>query len=212
MYQTPYQWTTNEGTTHVFYDNNLPPSEGFGWDSLCDTERIPIEGEHFELQEDVTEESITCERCRDQLGKSYVGLGDDDIAGMRSCLVRIRRDGDGELIGARRLCQGRPLHYEISFEPTSFTGDLQTEMDEVCEDCWQNYIDRQWSGDVEGGELQVECWVDGEKESYYAASVEAVNTGPKAKLRLTSENGLKQELAREDIDSITLTPAQIVDY
>jgi len=212
MYQTPHQWTTKEGQTHVFYDNNQPPSEGFGWTSLCDEWRIPIEGEHFELQEDVAEESITCEHCFDRLDKAYVELDDDDIVCMRSCLIRICRDGDGGIIEARRLCRGQPLHYEIAFEPESFTGDLHEHADDVCEECWQNYVDNQWSGDVEGGELQIEYWTDEGKRTYYAASAEAVNTGPEAKLRLTSENGLQQELARDKIVSVVLTPAQIVDY
>lgn len=212
MYQTPYQWTTGGGLTHVFYDNYLPPSEGFGWTSLCDEWRLPFEGEHFELEEVVAEESITCERCRDQFDKPYFELGDDNIARMRSCLIRIRRDDDGYIIQAHRLCRSRPLHYEIGFEPESFTGDLYEQVDDVCEECWQNYFHHQWSGDVEGGELQVECWTDEGKKTYYAASAEAVNTGPKAKLRLTSENGLKREFPREDIESVALTPAQIVDY
>ncbi|WP_224338230.1 hypothetical protein [Haloprofundus halobius] len=212
MYQTPHQWTTTEGLTHVFYDNNQPPSERFGWTSLCDEWRIPLEGEHFELQEDVTEGSITCEHCRDRLDKPFVELDDEGIAGMRGCVVRVHRDGDGAIIGARRLCRGRPLHYEIAFDPRSFSGDLHDQADDVCEECWQNYVDHQWGGDVEGGELQIEYWTDEGKKTYYAASAEAVNTGPEAKLRLTSENGLEQELTQGKIESITLTPAQIVDY
>jgi len=212
MYRKPHLWATDKGLTHVFYDNHQPPSGGFGWTSLCEEWKLPLEGEHFELNEDVTESSITCRHCREQLGRSYVDPSDDEMAGLQGCLIEVHRDDDGNIIHARRLCRGGPIHYDILFEPESFTGNLREQADDVCEECWQSYVEHQWSGDVEGGELQVDVWTDQGEKTYYAASAEAINTGPEAKLRLTSENGLEREIPREEIASITLTPAQIVDY
>ncbi|WP_338739874.1 hypothetical protein [Haloplanus salilacus] len=104
------------------------------------------------------------------------------------------------------------MHHDIAFEPTSFTGNLYDHVDAVCEDCWQAYVSHQWSGDAEGGELRVDVWTDEGTKTYYAASVEAVNAGLEARLRLTSENDLKLEVPREKIDSVALTPARRVDY
>lgn len=67
MYRTPYRWTAGDGVTHVFYRNHLPPSKGFGWGSLCDTVQIPIEGEHFELDDAVTAADVTCRECQGRL-------------------------------------------------------------------------------------------------------------------------------------------------
>jgi hypothetical protein len=212
MYPDPYQWTTDSGLTHIFYTNHLPPGEGFGWSSLCDEWHLPIEGEHFEWQEEVVEDSITCDHCREQTDKANVNLDDEEIVQMRSCLIDINRDNDGNIIKAERICRRRPLHYELRFEPDSFSGDLREQVDDVCEECWNGYFDDQWSGDVEGGELEINCWTDGRKQTYYAVSAEAINTGRQATLQLTSENGLTQEFPRENIESIRLTPAHIVDY
>jgi len=211
MYQIPYQWTTDQGLTHILYDNHQPPSGGFGWTSLCEEWQLPIEGEHLELDEDVTASSITCGQCQEKLDRSRVDLSDDDCAGLHGCVVEFRRR-DGDLLRARRLCRGGSVHQDIAFEPASFTGNLHDNVDAVCEDCWQAYVGHQWSGDVEGGELRVDVWTDEGTKTYYATSVEAVNTGLEARLRLTSENGLKLEVPRENIDSIALTPAQRVDY
>jgi hypothetical protein len=212
MYPTPYRWTADNGQTHVFYDSHQPPGVGFGWSSLCEELELPIEEEHFELDEEATESSITCRRCRERLDRSSVKPSDEEIAALRGCLIEVRRDEQGDIDHARRLCRGGPLHYDIPFEPESFTGDLHERVDDVCEECWQRYVANQWSGNVEGGQLQVDVWTDKGEKTYYAASAEAINTGPKAMLRLTSENGLKREVPREEIGSITLTPAQIVDY
>jgi hypothetical protein len=212
MYPEPFQWTTESGLTHIFYTNHLPPGGGFGWSSLCDEWHLPIEGEHIEVQEDIAEGSITCEGCLDQSAKAHVDPNADDMVRMRSCLIRISRDKDGNLIDAHRLCRRQPLNQVIEFEPESFSGDLREEVNEVCEACWQRYFDNQWSGDAEGGELKVKCWTDEGKQTYYAVSVDAINTGGKAKVQLTSENGLIQEFPREKVELITLTPAQIVDY
>jgi hypothetical protein len=157
MYPTPHRWTTDDGLTHVFYNNHMPPGTGFGWSSLCSEVRLPIEGEHFELYEDVTEEDITCRRCRDKLGGPSVSLDDASIAGVNGCLVRVERDEEGVITWAERVCRG-PLHLSLSFEPDSFSGDLEEQVEAVCNECWETYVERQWDSDVEGAELRVEVW------------------------------------------------------
>lgn len=132
MYRTPCRWTTDEGLTHVFYDNHQPPSGRFGWTSLCGKSELPVEGKHFKLDKDVTESSVTCRHCREQLGCSYVDPSDDEMAGLQGCLVEVNRDDDGNIIQARPVCRGGPIHYDISFEPESFTGNLREQADDVC--------------------------------------------------------------------------------
>ena len=212
MYPTPYRWTADNGQTHVFYDDHQPPGVGFGWSSLCEEWKVPLEGEHIELDRDVTDSSINCRRCRERLDRSSMTPSDEEIVELQGCLIEVHRDEQGDIDHARRLCRGGPLHYDISFEPESFTGDLHKQVDDVCRECWQSYVEHQWSSDVEGGELQVDVWTAEGEKTYYAASAEAINTGPKGNLRLTSENGLEREIPREEVGSITLTPAQIVDY
>jgi len=211
MYPTPHRWTTDDGLTHVFYNNHMPPNTGFGWSSLCTEVRVPIEGEHFELDEDVIEEDITCRHCRDKLGRPYVTLDDDSIAGMNGCLVRVERDAGGVITRAERVCRGQ-LHHSLSFEPDSFSGELTDQVEAVCSECWETYVDRQWGSDVEGAELRVEVWGDDGRSEYFAARAEAIRGGPEGAVRLVSENGLEKDVRREEIESITLTPAQMVDY
>lgn len=208
---TPYRWTTSEGLTHVFYTNHLPPSTGFGWSSLCDAVRLPIEGKHFELNQDVAEAEVTCEHCRERFGGSYVDLDDDSIAGVDGCLVRFERNDGSEIVRADLVCRG-PLHEALPFEPESFSGDLAERVADVCTECWETYVDHQWRSDDTGAELCVEVWKDGGRSEYFASSVEGVQAGREAELRLVSENGLEKVVHRKDVESITLTPAQHVDY
>lgn len=211
MYPTPYRWTTDDGLTHVCYNNHMPPSTGFGWSSLCDGVRVPIEGEHFELDEDVAAAAITCQHCRDRLGRSYVDLNDESMVGVNGCLVRVERDEEGEITWAERVCR-EALHLSLSFEPDSFSGNLADQVEAVCDECWEAYIERQWSSDVEGAELRVEVWDSNGRAEYFAAGAEAIRGGPEGVLRLVSENGLEKDVRREEIESISLTPAQHVDY
>jgi len=173
--------------------------------------RVPIEGEHFDLNEDVTAEDITCPHCRERLDRSHVDLNDDSMAGVNGCLVRVERDEGGEIAWAEHLC-GEVLHHSVSFEPDSFSGNLADQVEAVCNECWEAYVERQWSSDVEGAELRVEIWEDNGRSEYFAATIEAIRDGPEGALRLVSENGLEKEIRREAIESISLTPAQHVDY
>ena len=211
MYPTPYRWTTDDGLTHVFYNNHMPPSTGFGWSSLCDEVRLPIEGEHFKLDEDVTAEDITCRHCQDRLDRPYVALNDDSMVGVNGCLVRVERDEGGEITWAERVCS-EALHNSLSFELDSFSENLEKQVEAVCSECWETYVERQWSSDVEGAELRVEVWGDDGRSKYFAAGAEAIRGGPEGVLRVVSENGLEKDIRREEIESITLTPAQRVDY
>lgn len=210
MYLTPHCWTTDDCLTHVFY-NSMPPRARFGWSSLCKEVQVPIEGEHFELDNDITKADITCRRCRDTLSRPSVSLDDDSIAGVNGCLVRVERDTGGAITHVERVCRGS-IHDLLSFEPDSFSGNLTEQVDAVCSECWGVYVNQQWSSDVEGAELRVEIWGENGQSEYFAARVEAIRGGPEGALRLVSENGLEKCVRREKIESITLTPAQIVDY
>lgn len=208
---TPYHWTTGEGPTHVFYDNHMPPSSGFGWSSLCDRVRLPIEGKHFELQQDVTEENITCEHCRRRLSESYVDLDDGSIASANGCLVWVERNEGGVIIQAERVCQGM-LHHSLSFEPDTFSEDLTEQVEDVCKECWETYVNHQWRSRDEGAQFCVELRIEDNRSEYFAANAETIQRGHMAVLRLVSKNGLKKDLPREEIESITLTPARNIVY
>lgn len=205
-------WTDDSGVTHIFNDTNMPPGEGFGWVSLCRGKQIPREGVDFELEVGVSEAEIECDRCRNRIHDGLFQPEDEEITRLRTCAILTRRDGDGTLNYARRLCQGQPLHYELQFEPQTTTGNLHDQVDTVCENCWQLFTEGQWSSTAEGGELAVTCQADAGERTYYGVSIEAVNTGRRAVVRLYSEDGLSLTVPREDITSISLTPAQIVDY
>jgi len=133
------------------------------------------------------------------------------MAGVNGCLVRVERDESGEITWAERVCNDA-LHHSLSFEPDSFSGNLEEQVEAVCSECWETYVDQQWDSDVEGAELHVEIWGDDGRSEYFAAGVEAVRGGAKGVLRLVSENGLEKDVRREAIESISLTPAQRVDY
>lgn len=208
---TPYHWQTEAGLTHVFYDNHLPPSEGFGWSSLCNAVQIPIEGRHFELIEVVSEDTITCDQCRAHLDRLPDDLTDETLARVESCLVRFDRDEDGMLVRANRVCRGM-LHHSLPFKPESFTGDLTEEVDEVCTECWGTYIEHQWTSDDMGAELRVEVLEEDGHSEYFAQRAEPIRRGNEAVLRMVSENGLVKDFHRDLIQSIRLTPARNINY
>lgn len=208
---TPYCWSTDGGLTHVLYDNHMPPSTGFGWSSLCNEVRIPIEGEHFELNEDVTDDDITCRRCRDQLSQQNVNIEESSIGSINGCLARFERNEEDILVHVERIFHGE-LHHSLPFKPDSFTGDLAEQVEDVCDECWERYVEHQWASDDMGGELQVEVWEEGGRSKYYAVQAETVGDGREAALRLVSENGLQKDVRRKEIKSITLTPAQDIVY
>ena len=208
---TPYHSTTDGSLTHVFYDNYRPPSSGFGWSSLCNAVRLPIEGEHFEVNQDVKEENLTCRRCRERADMSYIEFDDDSIAGVNGCLVRFDRNENGVIVRAERICGGM-LHYSLPFKPESFSGDLKEEVNNVCSECWETYVNHQWTGRDQGAEFCVKVWEDDSRSEYFAANAKTFQNGHKAALRLVSKNGLKKYITREQIESITLTPAQSINY
>jgi len=208
---TPYRWTTGGGITHVFYDNHTPPTGGFGWSSLCGAVRLPIEGEHFELNQDATEEIIPCRQCRKRLGGSSVDFDDEPIAVVDGCLVRLRINEEGVITQAERVCHGT-LHHSLLFEPDSFSGNLAEQAEDVCSECWETYVDHQWSGRDEGADLCVKVYADDNRSEYFAASAETSQGGREARLQLVSKNGLKKDIPRGEIESITLTPFRQIDY
>jgi hypothetical protein len=186
----------------------MPPTHGFGWTSLCDSVRVPIEGEHFELDEDVTPTALTCNACQSRLAQS---LDDDSIAGLNGCAVRFERDDDGMLVQAERLCQ-HMLHHSLPFEPESFTGNLAEQVEDVCQDCWETYVDHQWAPDDEGTDLRVEILDGHGRSEYFAAKAVPARRGHEGVVRLVSENGLQHEIHPDEIESITVTPHQNINY
>lgn len=130
---------------------------------------------------------------------------------MNGCVVRVEMDNEGTIDRAERLCNGE-LHHALSFEPDSFSGDLTEQVETVCSECWETYVTQQWDSDVEGAELRVEVWDEDPRSKYFAARAEALRGGPEGALRLVSEHELEKDVRRDEIKSITLTPAQRVDY
>ncbi|QLG49923.1 hypothetical protein [Natrinema halophilum] len=208
---TPYHWQTDDGLTHVFYDNHVPPDTGFGWSSLCDAIRVPIEGEHFELREDVTADDITCGHCLNRLDRPSTDFDGDSIGCVNGCLVLFDRDQDGVIVRAESVCR-TVLHHSMPFEPESFTGNLKDQCEDVCRECWGTYVDHQWTDDDEGAELRIDVSGDDERSEYFAASAEPIQGDDGAILQLQSENGLETEIDREAIESITLTPMWDIVY
>jgi hypothetical protein len=133
------------------------------------------------------------------------------MAGVNGCLVRVERDEGGEITSAECVCS-EALHHSLSFEPDSFSGNLEKQAKAVCSECWEIYVERQWGSDVEGAEIRVEVWGNDGRSKYFAAGAEAIRGGPEGVLRVVSENGLEEDIHREEIESITLTRAQRVDY
>ena len=208
---TPYHWTTGDGLTHVFYDNHLPPNSGFGWSSLCNAVQLPIEGKHFELNQHPADGDITCQVCRERLNAPHFDLNDDTIAEVNGCLVRYRRNEEDVLIHCKRVCRNM-LHHSLSFEPDSFTGDLEEQVEEICSKCWETYVDHQWTESDEGAELRVEVARDNSRTEYFAKSTEAMRSGSDVVLKLVSGNGLEKDIPRREIQSIQLTPSRDIVY
>ncbi|WP_143420575.1 hypothetical protein [Halorubrum sp. Ib24] len=205
---TPYYWTVDGSLSHIFYDNHLHPSTEFGWSSLCEAVRLPIEGEHFELNENVSEDNISCKCCKRNFDETFV---DDDSTGIvNGCLVQFNNN-NGEILQASKVC-GRALHHSLPFQPSSFTGNLEEQVEEVCTECWETYVDHQWIGDDEGGEWRVEVCGDNSRSKYVTPSLEKIWIAGEIGLRLVSENGLEKDIRREEIESISLTPIRNVTY
>lgn len=211
FHPTPHQWTDDRELTHVFYDNHMPPSSGFGWSSLCDSVQVPIEGEHFELIQEATAEDVTCDKCKTRIDSSHIDLDSKSIASVNGCLARIKTNQDGLITDANRFCRGI-LHYDLSFEPDSFTGDLNDEVENVCSECWSTYVEHQWRARDEGGQFAVEVWDDSGQLKYFADSAETIKHGQATKLRLTSKDGLKKEFFRDQIEVLRLTPSHDINY
>jgi len=205
---TPYYWTADDDQTHVFYDNHQHPNAEYGWSSLCDAVHLPLEGEHFELTTDATAVDITCSRCQDRLGRQ---ADDDTLAALDGCAVWLERDETGTIVQAAQVC-GTLLHHEVPFEPPSFTGDLRTQVEDVCEACWETYVDHQWTEDDQGAQLRVEAWVDDSEQTYFAERAVSERRSEGAVLRLVSKNDLEAEIHDGKIFSIDLTPAQDIVY
>lgn len=208
---TPYCWSIDGGPTHVFYDTHLPPNTGFGWSSLCDSVQLPIEGKHFELNDDVREENITCRRCRKRVDQSYADPDNESIASVNGCLVRFKKNEEDMIVRAEKVCQNM-LHHSLPFEPDSFTGNLEEQVEEVCKECWETYVDHQWTSADEGAELCVKVWEDDDRSEYFAQGAETIQNEGEAVLQLVSENGLEKDIHFEEIESITLTPARDITY
>ena len=209
---TPYYCSIDEGQTHMFYDNYQPPGGGFGWSSLCDEVRIPIEGEHFELAVEVAAADISYQRCQDGLSQRNVDFDDTSIAGLNGCVARFDRNDEGVIVRVERIFHGK-RHHSLPFEPETFNGNLAEQVDNICTECWETYVDHQWMRDDEAPEIQVNVWGDDNSRSvYYAAQANVVGDGIEGRLQLVSENGLKKEIHHEDIESIHLTQARDVVY
>ncbi|NHN58316.1 MULTISPECIES: hypothetical protein [Halorussus] len=224
IHRTMYHWTTEEGCTHIFMDNHMPPSTGFGWGSLCDEWQLPIEGEHVEVKENPSKGFISCKYCKEKVNERNIDLDDEDVLGIRcsnhpmtdivtgigGCVAKDQGGNGSSLADLKTICHRKPLHHEISFEPEEVNGDPRNQVENVCDECLQSLVEREWSEWTEESELAVECWTDTGKRIYYAESIESVAGMGEPKLRLSSENGLTMEIPRERIESITLTEAQRV--
>jgi hypothetical protein len=206
-----YYWTDQEELTHVVDVRSRPPSEPlFGYLSLCDEVLMPKEGSYFELEEAPTGE-VACPQCEKLRGHHRE---DDDLALLSwdEHLVLVERDSSGRLRHAHLVCDG-PLHRRLDFEPPEFSGDLHTQVEQVCEECWNNYRNRQWSSQEELAQLAVDVWTDDGEETYFASSIEAQGAyEERATLLLVSKDGLEKEVPRERVDSISLTRSENIIY
>jgi len=213
---TPYHWTDDDGVTHVFYDDYMPPSEGFGWSSLCEELHLPTEGNHFEITPITSPDDIACNRCRSEFSDSIIELDDEGDASygtVDGCFINYERNEDGEIVQAKRVFHSpQMLHHALDFEPQSLSGDLTEEKADVCSTCWATYIDHQWSSRDQGCELCIETITVGGRSEYFTTDVETIQRGNQAALQLTSKDGLIKSILREDIDAITLTPAHDIVY
>jgi hypothetical protein len=182
----------------------------FGWSSLCNEVQLPIEGEHFELNEDVTKQDITCTICRSKVGESYFNLSDDSIGSTNGCLVRFNRNQDNLITQAELVCEGG-LHRSLPFEMDTFTGDLTEKVDNVCTECWETYVNQQWAENAEGGELHISVNGEDGHSEYFAVRIKA-GGGTPAQLVLESENNLTEMVSRNEIEFITLRPGRQITY
>lgn len=108
------------------------------------------------------------------------------------------------------MCQKTP-EYSLQFEPDSFSGDLTEKVEQVCNDCWETYVEHQWSPRDRGGELVIEAIGDDFRSRYFATDAQAVQDSiGNAVLRLTSQDDLIEEIPHRRIESISLTPTQKV--
>jgi hypothetical protein len=213
---TPYHWTDDDGVTHVFYNDHMPPSEGFGWLSLCEELHLPTEGNHFEITPITSPDDIACNRCRSEVSDSIIELddaGDASYGTADDCLIHYERNEAGEIVRAKRVFHSpQMLHHALDFELQSLSGDLTEGEADVCSSCWETYVDHQWSSRDQGGELCIETIpVDG-RSAYFTTDVETIQRGNQAALELTSKHGLIKRIRREDIEKITLTPGDNIVY
>lgn len=205
---TPYHWTDDDGVTHVFYDDHMPPSEGFGWSSLCEELHLPTEGNHFEITPITSPDDIACNRCRWEFSDSIIELddaGDASFGTVDGCFIHYERNEAGIIVQAKRLFHSpQMLHHALDFEPQSLSGDLTEEEANVCSPCWETYVDHQWSSSDQGGELCIKTrTVDGRSE-YFTTDVETIQRGNQAGLQLTSKHGLAVKIRRENIEKLHL--------
>lgn len=211
VYQTPFRLTTDDGVTHVLYENDLIRHTGFGWSSLCSEVRVPTEGEQFELNTDISEASISCGSCMDIVDRRKLEINAGSFAGKNGCLFHCEWGNKGELLQAVRTCRHDSLHTLLTFEPETFSGDLKEQVEEVCSDCWSKFFDQEWSHDNEGSEVHIELSEREDRSEYFASRIEAIRGGSEATLQIVSENGLKKRVRRDEIVSITLTPVRQVE-
>jgi hypothetical protein len=206
-----YYWTGQEELTHVVDVRSRPPSEPlFGYLSLCEEVLAPKEGEDFKLEEPLTGE-VPCPQCEKRRGR-HEDDGEMTLMRWDEHLVLVDRDSNRRLRHAHLVCDG-PLHRRLDFEPPEFSGDLHTQVEQVCEDCWDNYRNRQWSPQEELAQLAVNVWTDDGEETYFASSVEAQGAyEERARLLLVSKDGLEEEVPRERVDSISLTRSENIVY
>lgn len=202
-----HHWTDDDGRTHVVHSRHRPPNLlAFGYDSLCGEHIVPREGDHFEF--DVDQDDQMCTDCLSIDSKNR-STQEEEVTwnGHRLGVVR---DRHGRVTRVTAYCDRRPFDQILGFEPPEFDGDLHTEVETVCEECWAIYKERQWRERDGGGEVAVTIMADTGAETYYATSISVVGSGHQLKLR--SVDGLTKTISQEQMVDLSFTEPRRVIY
>lgn len=206
----PY-YRENDDRIHVFRRRWLGPARAFGYTSFCGEHRFPVEGKHFEIKE-VSEGEITCQSCLKMANPEKRISLDDELGVSQGHFIGFSRGREGEVIDARVVCDGNEFE-EIVGGIEKFEGNLTEQEESVCDYCWSEYKQDQWSGRDEGGMIRVVAEADGKEKTFHAESIEAgpvesVDTG----FWLHSKDGLVKKLREDQILTIDIVPTRQIDY
>ena len=207
----PYYRETEDGI-HVFRRRWLGPARAFGYISLCESHKFPVEGKHFEIQE-VEEAEIICEAClRLNNPDNETRSGCDKWGVSQGHIIGFSRGQEGEIMDVQSLCREEQFE-TIAGGVEEFEGNLCREEESVCGRCWSLHKERQWKGRDKGMMIRVVAETDSERKTFHAESINAgsVNSGETG-YWLHSKDGLVKKLREDQVLEIGIVPERQVDY